>query len=201
MREVLGEALRNRRYLVMSGAYFVCGLQLIFLTTHLPNYLAICGADPMLSATALSVIGGVNIFGSWTAGWLGGRVPRNTFFSGLLCYLMRSAVLAIYFMIAADAGHHDCFRRRHGNAVVGRSMSDLVSGYVAELFGHPLHGHHPGHFLRRALRLGSVFGAWGWRTDFRYVRLLRSGMAYQASSVGVVARRVCQIMFGGPARI
>src|SRR3546814_8125718 len=43
MREVLGQAMRNRQFLVMSGAYFVCGLNLMFLTTHLPAYLAICG--------------------------------------------------------------------------------------------------------------------------------------------------------------
>ena len=24
----------------MAGAYFVCGMQLVFLTTHLPSYLA-----------------------------------------------------------------------------------------------------------------------------------------------------------------
>jgi predicted MFS family arabinose efflux permease len=76
MPEVLGTAFRNRRYLVMTCAYFVCGLQLIFLTTHLPNYLAICGQDPMLSAAALATIGGVNIFGSWFAGWLGARYPK-----------------------------------------------------------------------------------------------------------------------------
>src|ERR1051326_2751285 len=97
MREIVGSALRDRRYLVMSGAYFVCGLQLLFLTTHLPNYLAICGQDPMLSATALATIGGVNIFGSWFAGWLGGRYPKYILL-GLL-YLCRSAVLTIFFMI------------------------------------------------------------------------------------------------------
>ena len=32
MREVLGQAMRNRPFLVMSGAYFVCGLNLVFLT-------------------------------------------------------------------------------------------------------------------------------------------------------------------------
>src|SRR5579859_5597738 len=97
MREVLGDVMRNRRFLVMSGAYFVCGLQLIFLTTHLPNYLAICGQDPMLSATALATIGGVNIFGSWFAGWLGGRYPKYVLL-GLL-YLCRSFVLTVFFMI------------------------------------------------------------------------------------------------------
>src|SRR6266436_4685630 len=49
MRAVLGGAARNRPFLVMSGAYFVCGLNLVFLATHLPTYLAICGQDPMLS--------------------------------------------------------------------------------------------------------------------------------------------------------
>ncbi|MGZ5865666.1 MAG: MFS transporter, partial [Xanthobacteraceae bacterium] len=58
MRQVLGQAMRNRQFLVMSTAYFVCGLNLVFLTTHLPAYLAICGQDPMLSAAALATIGG-----------------------------------------------------------------------------------------------------------------------------------------------
>ena len=77
MREVLGEAMRNRPFLVMSGAYFVCGLNLIFLTTHLPAYLAICGQDPMLSAEALAVIGGVSAIGSLLTGWLGSRYPKH----------------------------------------------------------------------------------------------------------------------------
>src|SRR5215470_380390 len=38
MREMIGQAARHRPFLVMSGAYFVCGLNLVFLTTHLPTY-------------------------------------------------------------------------------------------------------------------------------------------------------------------
>jgi MFS family permease len=96
MREVIGQAMHHRGFVVMSVAYFVCGLQLIFLTTHLPNYLAICGMDPMLSATALATIGGVNIFGSWFAGWLGGRFPKHLLLGSM--YLLRSVVVTIYFM-------------------------------------------------------------------------------------------------------
>ena len=77
MSEVLGQAIRNRQFLVMSGAYFVCGLNLIFLTTHLPNYLAFCGQDPMLSAEALAVIGGTSAVGSLVTGWLGARYPKH----------------------------------------------------------------------------------------------------------------------------
>ena len=41
----------------MAGSYFVCGMQLLLITTHLPSYLQICGMDPMLSAEALGLIG------------------------------------------------------------------------------------------------------------------------------------------------
>jgi predicted MFS family arabinose efflux permease len=193
MREVLGEALRNRRYLVMSGAYFVCGLQLIFLTTHLPNYLAICGQDPMLSATALSIIGGVNIFGSWTAGWLGGRYPKYILLGVL--YLARSCVLALYFMLPPTPMTTIVFAAAMGMLWLG--VIPLVSGYVAELFGT--------RYMATILgisfvvhQVGSVVGAWGGGLIFDAF-----GSYDLAWHVGVLVGAVagaCQIMFGGPAR-
>ena len=63
-------ALKHPPFLVMTIAYFVCGMQLVFLTTHLPTYLEICGLDPMLSAKALGTIGGFNALGSlFLVGW------------------------------------------------------------------------------------------------------------------------------------
>src|SRR6202051_4828880 len=97
MGEVIGQAMRHRQFLVMSGAYFVCGLNLVFLTTHLPTYLAICGQDPMLSAEALAVIGGTNCLGSLAAGWLGGRYPKHILL-GLL-YILRAFVFTAYFVM------------------------------------------------------------------------------------------------------
>ena len=94
MRAVLREAARHRPFLVMSGAYLVCGLNLVFLTTHLPTYLAICGQDPMLSAEALAVIGGMNCLGSLAAGWLGGRYPKHILL-GLL-YILRAFAFTIF---------------------------------------------------------------------------------------------------------
>lgn len=70
---VIKGALGHPSFLVMACAYFVCGMQLIFITTHLPSYLAICGMDPMLSAETLGVIGGFNVLGSLFFGWAGGR--------------------------------------------------------------------------------------------------------------------------------
>ena len=193
MREVIGTAFTSRRYLVMTGAYFVCGLQLIFLTTHLPNYLAICGQDPMLSATALATIGGVNIFGSWFAGWLGGRYPKYILL-GLL-YISRSCVLALYFMTPPTPTSTILFAAAMGMLWLG--VIPLVSGFVAELFGT--------RYMATILGIsfvvhqtGSVIGAWGGGLIFdafgSYDRAWQIGVM-----VGAMAG-VSQILFGGPSR-
>ena len=191
MSEVLGDVIRNRRFLVMSGAYFVCGLQLIFLTTHLPNYLAICGQDPMLSATALATIGGVNIFGSWFAGWLGGRYPKYILL-GLL-YLCRSFVLTVFFMIPPTPTTTIVFAAAMGMLWLG--VIPLVSGYVAELFGT--------RYMATILgisfvvhQMGSVIGAWGGGLIFDAF-----GSYDLAWHIGVVVGATAgaaQILFGGP---
>ena len=85
-------------------------MQLIFITTHLPSYLAICGMDPMLSAQALGVIGVFNVFGSLFFGWAGGRWSKQALLGAI--YIARSIVLGWYFVAAADAGGHARLRGR-----------------------------------------------------------------------------------------
>ncbi len=193
MREVVGDAVRNRRYLVMSGAYFVCGLQLIFLTTHLPNYLAICGQDPMLSATALATIGGVNIFGSWFAGWLGGRYPKYILL-GLL-YLCRSAVLTMFFLVPPTPTSTIVFAAAMGMLWLG--VIPLVSGYVAELFGT----RYMATILGMSFvvhQMGSVIGAWGGGLIFDAFGSY--DLAWHIGVIVGVTAGAAQIVFGGPAR-
>jgi MFS family permease len=131
MREVIGQAARHRPFLVMSGAYFVCGLNLVFLTTHLPTYLAICGQDPMLSAEALAVIGGTNCLGSLAAGWLGGRYPKHILL-GLL-YILRAFAFTAYFVMPPTPTTTLLFAAAMG--MLWLSVAPLVSGLVAEMFG------------------------------------------------------------------
>jgi len=91
-------AFGNASFVVMTLAYFVCGMQLVFLTTHLPSYLAICGMDPMLSAQTLGMIGGFNVLGSLFFGWAGGRWNKLALLGAI--YISRSLVLAWYFTLA-----------------------------------------------------------------------------------------------------
>ena len=87
-------------------AFFVCGLQLVFLTTHLPTYLAQCGMDASYSAIVLMLIGGFNILSSWLFGWLGDRYPKRLLLGGI--YLLRSLHPGAFLHVPADAAHRWC---------------------------------------------------------------------------------------------
>jgi hypothetical protein len=116
-RQALMGALRHPPFVVMALAYTVCGMQLVFLTTHLPAYLDICGMDPMLSAKALGMIGGFNVLGSLFFGWAGGRVNKLLLLGGI--YICRSLGF-IWFFHPADPGKHAGVLRGHGVSLAGR---------------------------------------------------------------------------------
>jgi predicted MFS family arabinose efflux permease len=130
-RAALAAAFANRRFLVMAGAYCVCGMQLIFLATHLPSYLALCGMDPMLGAEALAVIAAFNVAGSLFFGWAGGRWSKQGLLGGL--YIARSIVLAIYFAQPPTPLGTLLFAACMGFLWLG--VGPLISGSVVEMFG------------------------------------------------------------------
>jgi predicted MFS family arabinose efflux permease len=130
-RAAIGAALRNSSFVVLALAYFVCGMQLVFLSTHLPTYLAICGMDPMLSAQALGVIGGFNVLGSLFFGWAGGRYDKLLLLAGI--YILRSLALAWYFMSAPTATSTLVFAAVMGFLWLG--VVPLVAGWIVETFG------------------------------------------------------------------
>jgi MFS family permease len=168
MRKVLGQAMRNRRFLVMSGAYFVCGLNLVFLSTHLPAYLAICGQDPMLSAEALAVIGGMSCIGSLLSGWLGARYPKHILLG--LFYILRSAMFAALFRAAAHSDNHTSICCRDGHAVVARAGAARRRAGRRDIW-HPLYG-DPARSILRCSPVGFIGWSLGRRLHFRSFRLL-----------------------------
>jgi MFS family permease len=124
-------ALKNGPFMVIAIAFFVCGLQLVFLTTHLPTYLALCGMDPMLSAEALGVIGGFNVLGSLFFGWAGGRWNKLVLLG--MVYISRSFILGVYFFWPATPASTLVFAALMGFTWLG--VVPLVAGAVAEMFG------------------------------------------------------------------
>jgi predicted MFS family arabinose efflux permease len=194
MRGVLSEAMRNRPFLIMSVAYFVCGLNLVFLTTHLPAYLAICGQDPMLSAEALAVIGGVSAIGSLLTGWLGGRFPKHILL-GLL-YILRSLMIAVYFVMPPTPTSTLVFAAAMG-LLWWPGLAPLIGGLVAEIFGT--------RYMATLLgvsfvvhQLGSSLGAWGGGVIFDLFGSYDH--AWQIGTLIGFAAGVVQIVAGGPSR-
>ena len=154
--EALALALRSPAYVVMSAAYFVCGMQLVFLTTHLPSYLEICGLAPMLTGTALGVIGGFNVLGSLFFGWAGGHWPKLVLLG--LIYLSRSLVLAWYFLSPPTAASTLVFAAVMGFLWLG--VAPLVAGSVVETFGMRWQAMLQG-VAFMSHQLGSFVGAFG----------------------------------------
>jgi predicted MFS family arabinose efflux permease len=149
-------AFGNASFMVMTCAYFVCGMQLVFITTHLPSYLAICGMDPMLSAQTLGVIGGFNVLGSLFFGWAGQRWNKLALLGGI--YITRSIVLAVYFMMPPTPATTLVFGAFTGFLWLG--VGPLVAGAVAELFGLRWQAMIQG-LAFMSHQLGSFLGAYG----------------------------------------
>jgi predicted MFS family arabinose efflux permease len=149
-------AFSNASFVVMTGAYFVCGMQLVFLTTHLPSYLAICGLDPMLSAQTLGMIGGFNVIGSIFFGWAGQRWNKLALLGGI--YIFRSIALAWYFTLPATPATTLLFGAIMGFLWMG--VGPLVAGAVAEMFGLKWQAMIQG-LAFMSHQLGSFLGAFG----------------------------------------
>ena len=140
----------------MTCAYFVCGMQLVFLTTHLPSYLLICGLDPMLSAQTLGMIGGFNVLGSLFFGWAGQRWNKLALLGAI--YILRSLALAWYFMLPATPATTLLFGAIMGFLWMG--VGPLVAGAVVEMFGLKWQAMIQG-LAFMSHQLGSFLGAYG----------------------------------------
>ena len=152
----LRTAFGTPSFLVMTGAYFVCGMQLLFIVTHLPSYLSLCGMDPMLSAQALGAIGGCNVLGSLFFGWAGGRWPKLALLGSI--YIARSLVLGWYFMLPPTPVSTLVFAGLMGFLWLG--VGPLVAGSVVEMFGLRWQAMIQG-IAFMSHQLGSFVGAFG----------------------------------------
>jgi len=189
----LGEAGRHRGYVVMATAFFVCGLQLVFLTTHLPTFLATCGLDPIVSAEALGMIGGFNILGSWALGWAGDHYSRKTLLG--MVYLLRSTFIAVYFLLPVSEFSTLVFAAGMGFLWLG--VVPLVNGLVAQIFGVRYLATLTG-VAFMSHQVGSFLGAWGGGVI--YDALGSYNLAWQlAVLIGVIAGTMQLFMDTKPA--
>jgi len=65
----LRKALNSPHYWMINATFFVCGLHVFFLMTHLPGVIELCGLPSSVSGISLAVLGLFNIAGSIVAGF------------------------------------------------------------------------------------------------------------------------------------
>jgi predicted MFS family arabinose efflux permease len=181
-------AFGNASFVVMTCAYFVCGMQLVFLTTHLPSYLAICGLDPMLSAQTLGMIGGFNVLGSLFFGWAGQRWNKLALLGGI--YIFRSIALGWYFMLPATPASTLLFGAIMGFLWMG--VGPLVAGAVAEMFGLKWQAMIQG-LAFMSHQIGSFVGAYGG--GLIYDQLGSYNMAWRIGVALGLAGGIIQVAF------
>ncbi|MEH2542950.1 MULTISPECIES: MFS transporter [unclassified Bradyrhizobium] len=192
-------AFSNASFVVMTGAYFVCGMQLVFLTTHLPSYLAICGMDPMLSAQTLGMIGGFNVLGSIFFGWAGQRWNKLALLGGI--YIFRSIALAWYFTLPPTPATTLLFGAIMGFLWMG--VGPLVAGAVAEMFGLKWQAMIQG-LAFMSHQVGSFLGAFGGGVLYdalgSYTMAWRIGVALGLAG-GIVQVAFALIRPSGPPQV
>ena len=180
-REALSEALGHRGYVLLTLGFFVCGFQVVFVGVHLPSYLLDKGLPAHVGVTALALIGLFNIFGTYTTGWLGSRMPKRHILSFI--YFARAVVIALFVWLPLSTWSVYAFATALGllwlstvpptNGIVGQVFGVR---YMAMLTGVTFFSH----------QIGSFLGA--WLGGFLFDRLGSYDLVWYLSiALGVVA--------------
>ncbi|MEN0107084.1 MAG: MFS transporter, partial [Pseudomonas sp.] len=128
--QALQEAAAHKGFWMLSLGFFVCGFQVVFIGVHLPAYLVDQHLPATVGTTVLALVGLFNIFGTYIAGWLGGRMSKPRLLVAL--YLSR-AVLVWFISVPVSTLTAYTFGVLMG--VFWLSTVPLTNGTVATLFG------------------------------------------------------------------
>lgn len=135
VEQTLGEALREAAghsgFWLLALGFFVCGFQVVFVAVHLPAYLVDHHLPALTGTTVLALVGLFNIFGTYIAGWLGGRLSKPRLLSGL--YLLRGVVITLFLLAPLTQWSAYLFGIAMG--LLWLSTVPLTNGTVATLFG------------------------------------------------------------------
>jgi MFS family permease len=151
----LNEASNHRGFWLLCLGFFVCGFQVVFIGVHLPGYLFDNGIAVQVGSTVLALVGLFNIFGTYAAGWLGGRYAKPRLLTWL--YLIRGVVITLFLVAPLSPGSAYLFGIAMG--LLWLSTVPLTNGIVASVFGVQ-HLSMLGGIVFLFHQLGSFMGVW-----------------------------------------
>ena len=145
----------HQGYWRLNIGFFVCGFHVAFIMTHFPTYLMDSGLNSDIATLAFSLIGLLNIFGSFMFGKLGDKYDKRVLL--IILYLSRAVIFILMIMIPLSSITAILF----GGAIgfVWLATVPLTSGLVAQIFGlkalATLYG-----IVFLSHQVGSFMGAW-----------------------------------------
>jgi len=155
----VGEALRevagHRTFHYIFWGYFTCGFHTAFITLHLPQYVLDIGMPLTVGVTGMALIGLFNIFGTYTAGVLGGRLSKKNLLGWI--YLLRAFVILAFLL--APPSPMSVYLFAAGIGFLWLGTIPLTNGLIAQIYGVRYVSMLTGvAFLGH--QLGSFIGAW-----------------------------------------
>ncbi len=171
LKSAVVEAFQHRGYLLLTTGFFVCGFHVAFITVHFPTYVSDLGLDPAIGAYSISLIGLMNILGSFASGLAGQRWSKKLGLSFI--YFSRAVVILLLLLLPKTPFVVLSFAAVMG--ILWLSTIPLTTGivaqvfgikYMATLFGIVFLGHQIGSFMGVWLggliydRTGSYDGMW-----------------------------------------
>ena len=161
-RRMLKKATTDSDYLYLTIGFFVCGIQVVFIATHLPTYLQDSGISADIASWALGLVGLFNIVGSLAAGWLGSFISKKKLLAWL--YLLRSLIILGFLVLPPSPATALIFGSAMGLLWLG--TIPLTSGLIVVFFGPAFLSMLYG-VAFFSHQVGSFLGAWlgGWIYD------------------------------------
>ncbi|MGX5218793.1 MFS transporter [Pseudomonas segetis] len=129
--EALREASSHSGFWLLALGFFVCGFQVVFIGVHLPAYLVDQHLPALVGTTVLALVGLFNIFGTYTAGWLGTSRSKPRLLSTL--YLARAVVIGLFIWAPLTVWSAYAFGIAMG--LLWLSTVPLTNGTIATMFG------------------------------------------------------------------
>ena len=154
-KEILIIAKNHKPFWFLALGFLVCGFQVVFIGIHLPGYLTDHGFNTTTGTVFLALVGLFNIFGTYGAGWLGGKYSKPKLLMWL--YGLRGIAIIAFLVLPLNIWSVYAFGIIMG--LLWLSTVPLTNGIVANMFGVKYLTMLSG-IVFFTHQVGSFFGGW-----------------------------------------
>jgi predicted MFS family arabinose efflux permease len=125
------EALASRGFWLINATFFICGLHVFFLVTHLPGVIQLCGLPASVSGVSLALLGLFNIAGSVGVGFVIQRYSMKR----TLAVLFAARGLGIALFLAAPKTEPVVLAFATWMGLTYMAVLPPTAGLVGKLYG------------------------------------------------------------------